>query len=29
MTALSPDLKIIRLWKDVPDFDSEDTETQL
>ena len=26
MTALSPDLKIIRLWKDVPEFDTEDAE---
>lgn len=29
MTALSSDLKIIRLWKDVPDFDSEDAEIQF
>ena len=29
MIALSPDLKIIRLWKDVPDFDTEDAEIQF
>ena len=29
MTALSPDLKIIRLWKDVPEFDTEDAEIQF
>jgi predicted DNA binding CopG/RHH family protein len=29
MTALSPDLKVIRLWKDLPEFESEDIEIQF